>query len=119
MRALNSHKLALAAAFVMLLQGVAIAELAPADAASQAVEAAPRVEFYSSAGCGYCRALRTYLRVRGISYLEHNINETLATREAFYAMGGRGTPLVLIGEHRIHGFDPIAIEAALAEQPES
>lgn len=72
------------------------------------------MEFYSSAGCVYCRALRAYLRVRGISYLEHNINATLATREAFYAMGGQGTPLVLIGSCTIHGFDPIALEAALA-----
>ena len=76
--------------------------------------AAPRVQIYTSAGCGYCKALKVYLSARDIPYVEHNINATLETRQAFFAMGGRGTPLVVIGETRIHGFSPARIEAALA-----
>lgn len=76
--------------------------------------ATPRVEIYTSAGCGYCKALKVYLGARDISYVEHNINATLETRQAFFARGGRGTPLVVIGDTRIHGFSPARIEAALA-----
>lgn len=74
----------------------------------------PLVEIYTSAGCGYCKALKVYLGARDIPYVEHNINATLETRQAFFAMGGRGTPLVVIGERRIHGFNPARIEAALS-----
>lgn len=74
----------------------------------------PQVEIYTSAGCGYCKALKVYLGARDIAYVEHNINATLETRRAFFAMGGRGTPLVVIGDTRIHGFNPARIEAALS-----
>lgn len=114
MKSMVLYHTVIAALFAMLLQGFAVAEPSAADAPSPADDVAPRVEFYSSAGCAYCRMLRAYLRARGISYLEHNINATLETREAFYAMGGQGTPLVLIGSCRIHGFNPVALEAALA-----
>ena len=73
----------------------------------------PRVDIYTSASCGYCKALKLYLGARDIAYVEHNINETTETRQAFFAMGGRGTPLVVIGGARIHGFDPARIESAL------
>ncbi len=114
MKRMALHHTVIAVLFAMLLHGIAVAEPGAADASSPAEEVAPRVEFYSSAGCAYCRMLRAYLRVRGISYLEHDINATLETREAFYAMGGQGTPLVLIASCRIHGFNPVALEAALA-----
>ena len=116
MSQMTLHRAVVAMLFTLLLPGFSVAEQAPSNTYSPGAEEVPRVEFYSSAGCGYCRALRTYLQARGISYREHNINEALATREAFYAMGGQGTPLVVIGSRRIHGFDPFAIEAALAAE---
>lgn len=78
---------------------------------------APRVEIYTSASCVYCKALRVYLKARDIGYTEHNINATLESRDAFYAMGGVGTPLVVIDGQLIHGFDPMRIEAALDAEP--
>lgn len=97
---------------VLFVLGVApcpqAAEPPPAEPAT------PRVEIYTSAGCGYCKALKVYLAARDIPYVEHNINATLETRQAFFAMGGRGTPLVVVGERRIHGFNPARIEAALS-----
>ena len=89
---------------------IALAKVAPGAVAVAGCE------FYRSAGCGYCRALRTYLQARGISYREQNSKEARATREAFYARGGQGTPRVVIGSRRIHGFDPFAIEAARAAE---
>lgn len=86
----------------------AAAEPAPEEPAT------PQVEIYTSAGCGYCKALKVYLGARDIAYVEHNINATLETRQAFFAMGGRGTPFVVIGDTRIHGFNPARIEAALS-----
>jgi glutaredoxin len=74
---------------------------------------APRVEIYTSAGCTYCRMLKVYLGARGIEYTEHNVNATLETQAAFRAMGGYGTPVVVIDGQLIQGFDPPKLEAAL------
>lgn len=76
---------------------------------------APRVEIYTTPSCAYCKMLRKYLRARGIDYVEHNINATSETRAAFYASGAHGVPVVVIGERRIQGFNPLRIEAALRE----
>jgi glutaredoxin len=102
------------AVLLAILGIVAGATLHAAEAPPQ-----PRIDIYTSASCGYCRTLKRYLAARDLAYVEHNINATLETREAFYAMGGRGTPLVVIGEHRIHGFNPLRIEAALDAARES
>lgn len=97
-----------------LLLGLLAAALHAAPEPSPPDTDAPQLEIYTSAGCGACKALKIYLGARDIPYTEHNINATLETRRAFFAMGGRGTPLVVIGETRIHGFYPTRIEAALA-----
>jgi glutaredoxin len=73
----------------------------------------PQVEIYTSASCSYCKALRKYLAARGVPFVEHNINATLETRAAFLASGAHGVPLTLIDGQRIHGFDPLRLEAAL------
>lgn len=103
---------ALCLALFLATLGTARLHAAPEAVPAESTE--PRLEIYTSAGCSACKALKIYLGARDIPYIEHNINATLETRRAFFAMGGRGTPLVVIGETRIHGFFPTRIEAALA-----
>lgn len=111
-----------ALAFAALVLAAGAAALLPAlvpaaDEADTAAAAAPRVEIFTTTSCPYCKALRAYLDARGIAYVEHNINATLETREAFYASGAQGVPVVMIGERVIQGFNPVAIEAALKAVP--
>jgi glutaredoxin len=103
------------AAILLAVLGIATGGLLRAAEATPQ----PRIDIYTSASCGYCRTLKRYLAARDLAYVEHNINATQETRAAFYAMGGRGTPLVLIGGQMIHGFNPLRIEAALDEARES
>ena len=99
-----------------LLLGVAlVAVLFSAASRADGAGVVPRIDLYTSIGCGYCTALRAYLDARGITYVEHNINETLETQAAFYAMGGQGVPLAVIGGRMILGFRPFKIEQALDE----
>lgn len=106
--------------FAVVIGLLAVAWLLPGHrgVASEPVPQ-PLIEIYTSTGCGYCKTLKRYLAVRGLEYVEHNINATLETREAFHAMGGRGTPMVVIGATTIHGFNPLAIESALDAARES
>ncbi|HMV71862.1 MAG TPA: glutaredoxin family protein [Pseudomonadales bacterium] len=102
---------------------VLLMPVSPADAGTATIEAAPTaghevqplVEIYTTPSCAFCKMLRKYLQARGIEYTEHNVNATVETREAFYASGAHGVPVVVIGTRRIQGFNPLRIESALRE----
>lgn len=87
----------------------------PMDAAVPPVQSvSPLVQVYTARSCGYCKLLRRYLAARGIPYAEYDIETNRTAWLAFKASGGQGVPFVVIGAQRIHGFNPVAIEKALA-----
>ena len=94
-------------AIALLNWPMSAAEL-PADGA------APLVQIYTTKSCGYCKLLRRYLNARNIPYADYDIDANPDARRAFHAAGAQGVPLVVIGAQRIQGFNPVAIEKALA-----
>jgi glutaredoxin len=75
-----------------------------------------RVVMFSAPGCGYCVKARDYLNQKGVVFEELDVNASEDARRRFQSLGGRGVPLILIGERQISGFDPQAIQAALAKE---
>ena len=73
-----------------------------------------KVVMYSVPNCGYCRQARQYFAAHGIDYVEYNINKSSRRMKEFRRLGGRGTPLILIGGKKIQGFNSRSIEAALS-----
>ena len=71
------------------------------------------VVMYSVPNCGYCRQARQYFAGHGIDYVEYNINKSSRRMKEFRRLGWRGTPLIIIDDKKIQGFNPRAIEAAL------
>ncbi len=57
--------------------------------------------------------VKKFLDERDVEYDLHNVTRDRAAAEAFRALGGRIPPLIVIGDHIIHGFQPDEIEAAL------
>ncbi len=94
-------------AIALLNWPMSAAEL-PADGS------APLVQIYTTRSCGYCKLLRRYLNARNIPYADYDIDANADARQAFHAAGAQGVPLVVIGAQRIQGFNPVAIEKALA-----
>jgi glutaredoxin len=76
----------------------------------------PRVVMFSAPGCGYCVKARDYLNQKGVVFEELDVNASEDARRRFQSLGGRGVPLILIGDRQISGFDPQAIQAALAKE---
>jgi len=65
-----------------------------------------RVVIYSTSRCGYCRQAKAYFKEHGIPYQEYDVEKSRRGRAEFDRLGGRGVPLILVGNQRMQGFDP-------------
>ena len=71
------------------------------------------VIIYTTDWCPYCEALRKTLDAYEIEYTDHDTESSLSGVLGFWALGGRGVPVAVIGEEIIHGYDSIAVTDAL------
>ncbi len=55
-----------------------------------------------------------YLSQRGIPYTEKNVATNPDAVQELMSMGLRSLPVIIIGDERLSGFNPTAIDAALA-----
>lgn len=73
-----------------------------------------QVVLFSTSWCGYCRKARQYLNQNGIAHVEYDIEKSSEGKRRFAALGGRGVPLILVGNEQIRGWNPAALKGALA-----
>lgn len=71
------------------------------------------VVLYSTDWCGYCRKTKEFLDAHGVAYTELDIEKDAQSRQDFERLGGRGVPLVVIGETVIRGYDEASMKSAL------
>ena len=72
-----------------------------------------QVWIYTTAACGYCRRAKEHLRLKGVPFVEKDIQASPASNQEFRALGGRGVPLTLAGGSRIAGYSEANFEAFL------
>lgn len=56
-----------------------------------------------------------YLSQKGVEYTEKNVARDPEAVQELVGMGLRSLPVIVIGEERLSGFNPTAIDAALAQ----
>lgn len=78
-----------------------------------------KIVIYSTATCGYCKMLKSYLQSKDIPYKEKqaDLDQSLA-KELFEKSGQLGVPFTIIenkdgSEEKILGFDKKKIDLAL------
>jgi glutaredoxin 3 len=54
-----------------------------------------------------------YLSQKGILFTERNVGKDPKAREELMALGTLSLPVIIIGDKRLTGFNPNAIDAAL------
>ena len=59
--------------------------------------------------------VKGFLSLRGAEYVEKNVSTDLEGRAELIAMGYDSTPVTVIGDRRLPGFDTGLIDEALAE----
>jgi glutaredoxin len=90
--------------------------VAPASqpvALAQPVQQVP-VVMYATAWCPYCARARAYFKRTNTAYVEHDIERSAEAHAEFRRLGGRGVPLILVGEEKLRGFSELAFESAYA-----
>ena len=63
--------------------------------------------------CGACEMVKEFLRLRGKEFVERNVSVDLQGREELLELGFDATPVSVIGESVVEGFDADKIDAAL------
>jgi glutaredoxin len=82
---------------------------------AQEIDASCDVILFSTASCPYCKKARGFLKVNEIAYCEKDINKKTANRKAYKYVGGKGVPVLVIGNKVIHGYKASAISNAVTQ----
>lgn len=79
---------------------------------------AANITIYSTATCGFCKMLKSYLQSKGIEYNEKHADQDPALAQELLDKSGQlGVPFTIIEkdgkEEKIIGFDKPRVDAAL------
>jgi len=86
----------------------------PAVVSKAGTAAAPgEVVIYTTEWCGYCKKAKAFLDARGVRYREVDVEASPEARQEFARLGGRGVPVILVGEQRMDGYDQGRLETML------
>jgi glutaredoxin len=75
------------------------------------------IQIFSQPTCPACNEVKEYLKNKGIPFKDFNIlSDDKALEEMLHVHKVRVTPLIIIGDKKLIGFDVVELEKALAEQ---
>lgn len=69
-----------------------------------------RIVMYGTRWCGYCKKARAYFAARQLAFTDLDVETDPGAKAAFERLGGRGVPVILVGDTRINGFNEKAFE---------
>ena len=75
---------------------------------------AQRVRLLTTTWCGYCKKAAAFLRSRGTPFEELDVEKSSQGKREYDALGGRGVPIILVGEQRMDGYDQTTLTSMLA-----
>lgn len=72
-----------------------------------------RVRLYTTSWCGYCKKAKAQLAARRVPFDEIDVETSDSGQREFASIGGRGVPVILVGDQRMDGFDAGRLDAML------
>ena len=93
--------------WIVLMAGLLVACGAFAQSGTRprsAVSLLPEVTMYATDWCPYCEQARRYLHRNDIRYTERDVEKSPGALAEFRRLGGRGTPLIVVGERMMMGY---------------
>jgi glutaredoxin len=80
-------------------------------------DAGSPVVLFSTSTCPYCKQTRELLQQRRVAYVDFVVDQSESAARRFKSVGGKGVPLIYVGDRSISGFREDAIVEALARLP--
>ena len=74
----------------------------------------PAVTMFSTSWCPHCKRAKAYFAQKGVAFREIDIEASEAGQREFKSYGGQGVPLIILGDKRMRGFSPEAMDRMLA-----
>ena len=74
-----------------------------------------QVIILTASWCGYCNKLRQYLQSNQIKFTEYDIEHSNMGHQLYRSLGGKGIPVVKIGNNVIYGYNPDMMKQVLNE----
>lgn len=74
------------------------------------IDTGKKVVIYTTSTCGYCKKAKAYFEEKGIQYKEMNIEEDGIAQRQYKKLGGKGVPVILVGDKRMNGFSEEGFE---------
>jgi glutaredoxin len=101
---------------VSLVRHWSQAQVSAGGIAVQTSDGQRAVAIFTTDSCTYCRAAKKFLEQKRVAYTEFNLDRSDKARQVFGMLGGRGVPLIIVGEQRLVGFDQQSLTRLLVEQ---
>jgi glutaredoxin len=71
------------------------------------------ITMYSTTWCVHCKRARIYFAANAIRYRDIDVESSEANRKEWKDLGGRGVPLIFVGEKMMRGFSEQSMNALL------
>ena len=71
------------------------------------------VVMYSTSWCGVCKKASAYMQSNGIQYKEYDIEKSKSAHSKYKKLGGKGVPLIMVGNQKMSGFSASRLESML------
>ena len=76
--------------------------------------ASATVTMFSTSWCPHCKRAKAYFAQKGVAFREVDIEASEAGNREFRTYGGKGVPLIIVGDKRMRGFSAEAMDRMLA-----
>lgn len=74
------------------------------------------ITMFSTSWCPHCMRAKAYFQEKGVAFREVDIEASVEGRREFAEYGGKGVPLIIVGERRMRGFDAQSMDRLLASR---
>lgn len=62
------------------------------------------VIMYSASWCSICKRAKAYFQQNNIPFTDYDVDTSEKGKRDFQKLGGRGVPIILVGDQRMNGF---------------
>lgn len=79
----------------------------------KAITPNPDIVMLSTTWCPYCKEARRYFSNNDLAYCEYDIERSGTGKRLYESINGQGIPVILIGKHKLNGFNERSVKKAL------